>query len=104
MRRCNACDERKPGVGAWPDSLPLCPQCLKAWRMGYRCGEEAATTTAEEQAKATAACGVCEGAGSVFLGTDHHDCPACRGMKRDPVEAEAMRICAAAGVPVRWLT
>jgi hypothetical protein len=43
--RCHACDEHKPGTKAFP-SLPMCPQCAKAWKMGYRCGEEAAGSSA----------------------------------------------------------
>ncbi len=42
-RRCHACDQDREDVGELPDSLPLCAQCAKAHRMGYRCGEEAAT-------------------------------------------------------------
>lgn len=41
-RRCHACDQVRTDVGELPDSLPLCAQCAKAHRMGYRCGEEAA--------------------------------------------------------------
>lgn len=42
-RRCHACEQLRHDVGALPDSLPFCVQCAKAHRMGYRCGEEAAT-------------------------------------------------------------
>ena len=41
-RRCHACDQVRVDVGELPDTLPLCAQCVKAHRMGYRCGEEAA--------------------------------------------------------------
>ena len=41
-RRCHACDQVRADVGELPDTLPLCVQCAKAHRMGYRCGEEAA--------------------------------------------------------------
>ena len=41
-RRCHACDQYRDDVGELPDSLPLCAQCAKAHRMGYRCGEDAA--------------------------------------------------------------
>jgi hypothetical protein len=38
-RRCHACDQVREDVG---EELPLCAQCAKAHRMGYRCGEEMA--------------------------------------------------------------
>lgn len=50
-KRCHACDQVRDDVGEFPDALPLCAQCTKAHRMGYRCGQEfpVERETAEEQ-------------------------------------------------------
>jgi hypothetical protein len=42
--QCRACEKYDPNVGDGFNTLPLCAQCAKAHRMGYRCGEEAATS------------------------------------------------------------
>lgn len=46
--RCRACDQIRADVVALPDALPLCAQCAKAHRMGYRCGVDAAVTAIDE--------------------------------------------------------
>lgn len=38
--RCRACDQRRLDVGDGVDTLPFCGQCLKAYRMGYRAGQD----------------------------------------------------------------
>ena len=61
-RCCHACDQVRTDVGELPDTLPLCTQCAKAHRMGYRCGEEAAALEARTDYSRT------EGWGVVLLG------------------------------------
>lgn len=48
-RSCRACDQYRTDVGELPDALPLCLQCAKAWRMGYRCAEDAASLDGEDE-------------------------------------------------------
>lgn len=42
-RRCQACEKQDESVGDGFNTIPLCAQCAKAHRMGYRCGEDAAS-------------------------------------------------------------